>query len=93
MGTLSGATSAGATDAIMEAMEVVSTIPETPPANVVMDPGIAVVVVVDDDAPPEETFPKVETKTLINVIRKTPKTDKLLIRSADAKLLLLCTLY
>lgn len=94
MGILStGATSAEDTEPIMEGIEVVSTIPETPPADEVMDPGMAVVVVADDDPPPEETFPKVETKTLINVIRKTPKTDKLLILSADANPLLRCTLY
>lgn len=62
------------------------------PADVELLPGAIVDVVTAAD-PDEETFPNVETKTLIRVIRKIPKTDKLLILSADAKPLFRCTLY
>lgn len=37
-----------------------------------------------DEAEEEGTFPKVDTNTLIKVIKNTPKIDKLLILSAEA---------
>lgn len=76
-----------ASEEITAAIEVVST-----PLPKVVEPGTAVVDE-DDGAAAAGTFPNVDTKTLIKVIRKIPKTDKLLILSADANPLFLCTLY
>lgn len=59
-----------------------------------IDPsGFGAIVVAEDDPDDDEgTFPNVDTKTLIRVIRKTPKTERLLILSAEANPLRLCTL-
>lgn len=72
------ATSIGAPDDNIEATEEVST--------------REVFVGVEADGDAAGTLPNVDTKTLIRVIRKTPNIDKLLILSADANPLFLCTL-
>lgn len=78
-------TATGSTDEIIDIAEVVSRI--TPADE--LDDATVVDVEADEEA---GTLPKVETNTLIRVIRNTPKIDKLLILSAEANPLRLCTL-